>query len=97
MPYVNIKVTRDGLIAAEQKRQLIDGSTRLLQEVLNKDPATTCRIPQSLVVLRGVWGRAGRTPAIAWTRAMGLRLPTRPPSLNTESGATTARSSILGA
>ena len=40
MPYVNIKITREGATAA-QKAQLIDGVTRLLQEVLGKNPATT--------------------------------------------------------
>ncbi len=40
MPYVNIKVTKEG-VTAEQKRRLIDGTTKLLQEVLNKDPQTT--------------------------------------------------------
>ncbi len=40
MPYVNIKVTKEG-VTAEQKRRLIDGTTKLLQEVLNKDPRTT--------------------------------------------------------
>ncbi len=40
MPYVNIKVTKEG-VTAEQKGRLIDGATRLLQEVLNKDSQTT--------------------------------------------------------
>ncbi len=40
MPYVNIKVTREGVTAA-QKARLIKGVTDLLVEVLNKDPATT--------------------------------------------------------
>ncbi len=40
MPYVNIKVTKEG-VTAEQKRRLINGTTKLLQEVLNKDPRTT--------------------------------------------------------
>ncbi len=40
MPYVNIKVTKEG-VTAEQKGRLIEGATRLLQEVLNKDPQTT--------------------------------------------------------
>jgi 4-oxalocrotonate tautomerase len=40
MPYVNIKVTRDGVSYA-QKEQLIRGVTRLLVEVLNKDPNST--------------------------------------------------------
>jgi 4-oxalocrotonate tautomerase len=40
MPYVNIKVTRDG-VSYDQKEQLIRGVTRLLMEVLNKDPNST--------------------------------------------------------
>lgn len=40
MPYVNIKITREGA-TPEQKAALIKGVTDLLQTVLNKDPATT--------------------------------------------------------
>jgi len=40
MPYVNIRVTRDGVTAA-QKLELIEGVTDLLIRVLDKDPATT--------------------------------------------------------
>ena len=40
MPYVNIKVTREG-VTAEQKADLISGVTDLLVQVLDKDPATT--------------------------------------------------------
>ncbi len=40
MPYVNIKITRDGA-TAEQKATLIRGVTELLQVVLDKNPATT--------------------------------------------------------
>ena len=40
MPYVNIKVTDEG-VTNEQKRQLIEGTTQLLVDVLNKDPAVT--------------------------------------------------------
>lgn len=40
MPYVNIKVTDEG-VTKEQKQQLIAGVTRLLAEVLGKNPATT--------------------------------------------------------
>ena len=40
MPYVNIKITREGATAT-QKAQLIAGVTKLLQEVLGKNPATT--------------------------------------------------------
>jgi 4-oxalocrotonate tautomerase len=40
MPYVNIKITDEG-VTKEQKAALIRGVTSLLQEVLNKNPATT--------------------------------------------------------
>ena len=42
MPYVNIKVTREqGGPTVKQKKELIARTTRMLQEVLDKDPATT--------------------------------------------------------
>ncbi len=40
MPYVNIKITDDG-VTSQQKADLIKGVTDLLQKVLNKNPATT--------------------------------------------------------
>ena len=40
MPYVNIKITREGA-TAEQKAELIKGTTELLTRVLNKTPNTT--------------------------------------------------------
>ncbi len=40
MPYVNIKVTNEG-VTSEQKARLIKGATDLLMEVLGKDPKTT--------------------------------------------------------
>ena len=40
MPYVNIKVTREG-VTKEQKEKLIQGATQLLVDVLNKNPQTT--------------------------------------------------------
>ena len=42
MPYVNIQVTRErGGVTREQTKELIVRTTRMLQEVLDKDPATT--------------------------------------------------------
>ncbi len=41
MPYVNIKITREGGTTTEQKAELIKGVTTLLKDVLNKNPATT--------------------------------------------------------
>ena len=41
MPYVNIKITREGGTTSEQKAALIKGVTTLLQDVLNNNPKTT--------------------------------------------------------
>jgi 4-oxalocrotonate tautomerase len=58
MPYVNIKITKEGA-TAEQKAELIKGVTGLLQDVLDKNPATT------VVVIDEVdtdnWGIGGET------------------------------------
>ncbi|MBW7900215.1 MAG: 4-oxalocrotonate tautomerase family protein [Rhodocyclaceae bacterium] len=40
MPYVNIRITREGA-SAEQKAALIAGATALLRDVLGKNPQTT--------------------------------------------------------
>jgi 4-oxalocrotonate tautomerase len=40
MPYVNVKITREGA-TAEQKARIIAGVTQLLVDVLDKNPATT--------------------------------------------------------
>jgi 4-oxalocrotonate tautomerase len=58
MPFVNIKITRDGA-TPEQKGELIKGVTDLLVRVLHKNPATT------VVVIDEVdtdnWGIGGET------------------------------------
>lgn len=58
MPYVNIKITKEG-VTAEQKEKLIKGATQLLYEVLGKKPNTT------YVVIDEVdtdnWGVGGET------------------------------------
>ncbi|CAM3770585.1 2-hydroxymuconate tautomerase family protein [Parendozoicomonas haliclonae] len=40
MPFVNIKITDEG-VTKEQKQALIKGATQLLVDVLGKNPATT--------------------------------------------------------
>lgn len=40
MPYVNIKITDEG-VTREQKHRLIQGATQLLVDVLGKNPKTT--------------------------------------------------------
>jgi 4-oxalocrotonate tautomerase len=58
MPYVNIRITREGATAA-QKAELIRGATELLVHVLNKNPATTFVIVDE--VDTDDWGVAGQT------------------------------------
>lgn len=40
MPYINIKVTKEG-VSNEQKQALIKGATQLMVDVLDKNPSTT--------------------------------------------------------
>jgi 4-oxalocrotonate tautomerase len=40
MPYVNIKITKEG-VTKEQKDELIKRTTQMLVDVLNKNPETT--------------------------------------------------------
>ena len=40
MPYINIKITKEN-ITKEQKQALVSGATKLLQNVLGKNPKTT--------------------------------------------------------
>ena len=58
MPYVNIKITKDGA-TAENNAQVISGVTNLLRDILGKNPATT------VVVIDEVdtdnWGVGGET------------------------------------
>jgi 4-oxalocrotonate tautomerase len=58
MPYVNIRITREGA-TGEQKARLIAGVTSLLQEVLGKNPATTVVVVDE--VETDNWGIAGET------------------------------------
>ncbi len=68
MPYVNIKVTREG-VSKEQKARLIKGVTDLLVEVLDKSPATT------FVVINEVemedWG-VGGLPVEEYRKTLAL-------------------------
>ncbi len=58
MPFVNIKITKEGA-SAEQKARLIQGVTQLLVDVLGKNPQTT------VVVIEEVdldnWGIGGES------------------------------------
>ena len=56
MPYVNVRITRDGA-TPDQKRRLIHGITDLLVDVLGKDPDTTFVVIDE--VATEDWGVAG--------------------------------------
>ncbi|WP_022667652.1 tautomerase family protein [Desulfospira joergensenii] len=58
MPYVNIKITDEG-VTKEQKTALIQGATDLLQKVLGKNPKTTFVIIEE--VNTDNWGIGGET------------------------------------
>lgn len=58
MPFVNIRITREGA-TPEQKAALIQGATQLLVDVLGKNPATTFVIIDE--VDTDNWGVGGET------------------------------------
>jgi 4-oxalocrotonate tautomerase len=66
MPYVNIKITREG-VTPGQKAELIRGVTELLRDKLGKNPATT------VVVIEEVdtdnWGIDGESVTVRRRRA----------------------------
>lgn len=58
MPYINIKITREGA-TAEQKAALIRGATQLLVDVLGKNPATTVVVIEEIDTDN--WGVGGES------------------------------------
>ena len=56
MPFVNIRITREGVSKA-QKQALVEGITQLLSDVLGKNPKTTFVIIDE--VDTDNWGIAG--------------------------------------
>lgn len=68
MPYVNIKVTDEGVSAA-QKRMLIEGATALLERVLNKPRHTTFVVIDE--VATDNWGVGGESVTALRTKERG--------------------------
>ena len=66
MPFVNIKITKDSA-TAEQKADLISGVNQLLQEQLNKNPATTVVIIDE--VETDNWGIGGEQVTLRMNKA----------------------------
>src|SRR5207244_11048588 len=58
MPYVSVRITPDG-VTAEKKERIIAEMTRVLVEVLGKDPETTFVLIDQ--VATEDWGIAGTT------------------------------------
>lgn len=56
MPYVNIKITREG-VSDDQRRALIKGVTDLLADTLGKNPATTAVVIDEVALEN--WGIGG--------------------------------------
>lgn len=65
MPFVNIKVTDEG-VTPEQKAQLIQGATDLLVRVLGKNPATTVVVIEE--VATDNWGIGGESVSVLRAR-----------------------------
>lgn len=82
MPYVNVRITREGA-TARQKAEVIRRVTQVLVDVLGKNPETT------VVVIDEVgtddWGIGG-IPVTEHRRREGKRAPARRGSGKTETG-----------
>lgn len=61
MPFINIKLTKDGL-TPEKKQKLIAGATELVVSVLGKNPASTVVIIDE--VDTDNWGMGGESVTI---------------------------------
>lgn len=70
MPYVNIKITREGNVTPEQKAALIDGVTDLLQRILNKTPASTFVVIDEVAMDN--WGIGG-LPVAEYRKQLAAR------------------------
>ena len=67
MPYVNIKITEEG-VTSEQKEKLIKGVTDLLKDILGKNPATTFVVIEEIPTDN--WGVGGEQVTTRRKRGM---------------------------
>ena len=65
MPYVKVQITREGDTSAERKAEVIQGVTRVLEDVLGKDPRTTFVVIEEVELES--WGIGG-LPVDAYRR-----------------------------
>ncbi len=68
MPLVHIYLTDDG-VTPDQKAQLVEGVTRLLQDLLDKNPATTHVLISE--VPTDNWGIGGELVTVRRARQQG--------------------------
>lgn len=61
MPYVKIELTRED-VTREQKQSLIAGVTKLITEILDKDPQLTHVVIQEIELYN--WGYAGEQVSV---------------------------------
>jgi 4-oxalocrotonate tautomerase len=66
MPFVNIKITKEGA-SAEQKERLIQGVTNLLADILGKNPQTTVVLIEEIDTDN--WGIGGESVTIRRQKA----------------------------
>ena len=57
MPYVHVRITREGDTSKERKAEIIAGMTRVLEDVLGKDPRTTFVVIEEVELES--WGLGG--------------------------------------
>ncbi len=56
MPYVNVKVA--GKLSKDQKKKIVEGITKLLEEVAGKPPSATYVVIEEID--RENWGKEGK-------------------------------------
>jgi len=65
MPYVNIRITKEG-VTSDQKAELIKGVTDLLVKILGKNPKTTMVVIDEIETDN--WGIGGETVSVLRSR-----------------------------
>jgi 4-oxalocrotonate tautomerase len=72
MPYVKIEVTREG-VTRKQKQELIAGVTKVITEVLDKDPNLTHVVIQEIEL--DDWGYAGEQVSVLREKGITANRP----------------------
>lgn len=79
MPYVNIKITREGGTTPEQKAALIKGVTDVLVAVLDKSPSSTFVVVDEVELEN--WGIGG-LPVNEYRRSKAAKKPHESPGID---------------